>query len=103
MKDRELPLLVFMVMKRNDDVKERGVANGSIQILCTDKSECASPNPDLCSLKNVCAVAAKEERDVETVDLPGFFLKNDEDKDEEPIIMELTGSVALLLVEMDEK
>ena len=81
MKDKALPLLMFMVIKMND-IKSRGVANGSLQRLHTEKSECASPNLDVYSLKHVCAVASKEEIDVETVNLPGFFLQNESDKDE---------------------
>ena len=29
MKDQALPILMFMIMKRNGDIKTRGVANGS--------------------------------------------------------------------------
>ena len=50
----------------------------------------------------VCAVIAKEGRDVVTVDLPGFFLQREQDGEEE-ILLKLTGAVALLLVESDEE
>ena len=48
----------------------------------------------------MCGVISKEARDTATVDLQGFFLQTEEDKDEQIIIM-LTGAVALLLVESD--
>ena len=74
MKDKALPLLMVMFMKRSGEIKSRGVANGSFQLVCTDKEECLSTTPELCSLKCTCAVAAKEERDVDDIDLLGFFL-----------------------------
>ena len=64
-----------MIIKRNGEIKSMGVANGNLQILRTDKSECASTTPDFYSIKHVCAVAAKKERDVETIDLQGFPYK----------------------------
>lgn len=74
MKKNALPLLIFMVMKQNREIKSRSIANGSYQRTCTDKNEVSSPTPDFFSIKYTCAVAAKEKRDIGTVDLPGFFL-----------------------------
>ena len=101
MKDKALPILMFMVMKRNGLLKTRGVADGSVQRLYTDKDSVSSPTPDFYSFKYICAVIAKEGRDVATVDLPGFFLQT-EQEGEELILLKLTGEVALLLVECDE-
>ena len=39
MKDRALPLLMLMVLKRNGDLKTWGVVNGSRQHLCADKND----------------------------------------------------------------
>jgi hypothetical protein len=99
-KDRALPILMFMVLKRNGDLKTRGVANGSVQRLYTNKEDVSSPTPDYLAFKYLCAVSAMEERNVATIDLPGFFLQTEQD---ELIMLRLTGSVAMLLVELDEK
>ena len=88
---------MFMIMKRNRTIKTRGVANGKHQKLHSD-SYLSSPTPDLYAVKHACRLAAKEDRDTATVDLPGFFLQTEADGDKEPIIIALTGEVALLLV-----
>ena len=98
MKAKALPLLLFMVMKRSGDLKTRGVANGNKQRVYTDKDECSSPTPDFFAFKYLCALFAKEERDVATIDLPGFFLQT-KNEGEEPVILRITGAAALLLVE----
>ena len=98
MKDKALPILMFMVLKRSGEIKSRGVVNGSYERVHTDNVECASPTPDFYALKHVCATAAKEERDVASVDLPGFFLQTEAEESDETIV-KLTGAVALLLVE----
>ena len=72
MKDKALPILIFMIMKRNVDLKSRGVANGSLQRVYTSKDDCSSPTPDFYAFKYIIAVIAKEGRDAATVDLPGF-------------------------------
>ena len=97
-KDKALPILMFMILKRNGLLKTRGCANGSVQRLYTSKEEVSSPTPDFYSFKFVCAVIAREGRDLATVDLPGFFLQTDQDK---LILLKVTGAVALLLVESD--
>jgi hypothetical protein len=99
-KDKALPILMFMVLKRNGLLKTRGCANGSVQRLYTNKEDVSSPTPDFYAFKFVCAVIAREGRDVASVDLPGFFLQTDQD---ELILLKLTGAVALLLVESDPK
>ena len=40
-KDRALPILMFMIMKRNSDLKSRGVADGRVQGLYTNKNDCS--------------------------------------------------------------
>jgi len=46
MKDNALPVLMFMIMKRNGSIKTRGCANGSSHKLDTKKNEVSSPTPD---------------------------------------------------------
>ena len=60
-------------MKRNGLIKSRGVANGKVQKLYSN-NEFSFPTLDFYAVKYICAVAAKEEWDVATVDLPAFFL-----------------------------
>ena len=54
---------------------------------------CTSPTPDFHWLKYVAAVAAKEERDVATVDLPGYFLQTKADDLDETLIVKFAGSI----------
>jgi hypothetical protein len=98
--DKALPILMFMVLKRNGSLKTRGCANGSVQRLYTNKEDVLSPTPDFYAFKFICAVIAREGRDAASVDLPGFFLQTDQD---ELILLKVTGAVALLLVESDPK
>ena len=98
-KDKASPLLLPMAMKRNGDLKTRGAANGKIQKMHADKSDASSPAPDFNSLKCLYAVFAKEGRDTATADLPGFFLQT---KQEEEVLIKITGAAALLLVESDQ-
>ena len=100
MKDKALPILMFMVLKRNGLLKTRGVADGSVQRLFTNKDDVSSPTPDFYAFKYICAVIAREGRDAATVDLPGFFLQTEQEGDE-LILLKLTGEVALLLVECE--
>ena len=99
MKRKALPLLIFMVLKINGEIKPRGVVNGSFQRKHADKADCTSQNKDFHSLKHVASVVAKEERDVEMVDLPGHFLQTEADDSEEFLIVKFTVAVTLLLVE----
>ena len=85
MKDRALPLLMFMVMKMTGELKSRGCARGDVQKLCADKNETSSPTPDFYYLKHVCGMISKESRDVATVDLPSFFLQT-EQKNDDPCV-----------------
>ena len=97
-KDRALPILMFMVLKRHGKIKTRGVANGSVQRVYTNKDDCSPPTPDFYAFKYICAVIALEGRDAAMVDLPGFFLQTEQD---ELIMLRLTGAVALMLTEND--
>ena len=57
----------------------------------------SSPTLDFYAFKYICAVIAREGRDVATVDLPGFFLQTEQEGDELKLL-KLTGEVVLLLV-----
>ena len=101
MKDRALLLLMFMVMKHTGELKSHGCARGDVQKLYTDKNKVLSPTPEFYSLKYVYGVIAKEGRDVVMIDLPSFFLQTKQENDN--ILSKLTGTLALLLVECNEK
>ena len=62
--------------------------------MCSDESECSSLSPDLHDFKCICAVIAKDNRDSAIVYFPRFFL--------DLLLLNLTGAVALLLVELDD-
>jgi len=96
MKDKVLPLLMFMVIKRSGELKTRGVAAGNKQRLYTDKNDYSSPTPDFYAIKYLCALFAKEGRDIATADLPEFFLQT---KNEDLVLLKITSAAALLLVE----
>ena len=100
MKRRSLPFLMFI--KRHGDFKSRGTANGNFQRICTGKIDCTSLAPDFHTLKHATAAAAKEEREVATVDTSRIFLRTEASEDDEQIIIKLTGAAALLLVKCDE-
>ena len=84
-----------MVNKRSGELKTHRVANGRFKRVHADKSECSSPTPDLCYFKHVCGAIEKEKIDVTSVQT--------EEKDEDLLLLKLTGAVALLLVESDKK
>ena len=102
MKNRGLPSLILIAMKRSGDLKSRECSNGSYQKICTGKSECSSPTSDFCSLKYECGIITKEARDVVAVDILGFFLKTKRD-DEELLLLKMTSVVDLLLAESELK
>ena len=102
MKDRELSLLMLMVLKRNGDLNSRVVAHGRCQRKHAEKNECSSHVPDFCSLKHSYGVVSKEDRDIFAVDLPGFFLQKESNDEDEPMLLKITGDVYLLLFGSDE-
>ena len=95
-----LPILLFMVMKRNGTLKSRACADGRQQRLWTNKEEVSSPTPSIEALKYTMIVDAQENRDVAVVDLPAQFLQTEMD---EAIHLKLQGPLLLLLVEHDTK
>ena len=97
-KRNALPILMFMVEKRDGSIKTRGCADGRVQRLWTDSHDVSSPTPAIEALKYVLAICAMEKRDVASFDLPAQFLQTEMD---ELLFLKLTGAVALLLVESD--
>jgi hypothetical protein len=95
-----LPILLFMVMKRNGTLKSRACADGRQQRLWTNKEDVSSPTPCIEALKYTLIIDALEGRDVATVDLPAQFLQTDMDDE---IYLKVSGPLALLLVELDNK
>ena len=60
------------------------------------------PAPDFHAFKCICGLIVKKSRDVTSADLPGFFLHAEQEKNER-ILLKLTGTAALLLVEPDQE
>lgn len=79
MKPKALLVLMFVVAKRNREIKLRGVANRSFQQLYTNREDCSLPTLGFYAFKYICGIIAKESRDVVTVDLPGFFLHTEKE------------------------
>ena len=86
-KDEASPLLAFIVIKRNGDIKSREIADRSCQKPYADKADCTSLTLDFYLIKLVSAVAVIEERESGTVNFPGFFSQTGVNKDKELIII----------------
>ena len=74
MKKRSMPILIFIMAKRNGIIKSRGIAHSRYQHSYMSKEKYSSLTPDFYAFKFVCMVIAKEERDAVSADLPEFFL-----------------------------
>ena len=66
-----LPILLFMVMKRNGTLKSRACADGCQQQLWTNKEEVSSPTPSIEAIRYTMIVDAQENRDVAIVGYKG--------------------------------
>ena len=66
------------------------MVNGSYKRMNTGKNAVSSSTPDFYSLKDACAVASKERKDVASVDLPGLFLQTKADEEDDLIIIKMT-------------
>ena len=95
-----LNVLMFMTQKRDGKIKSRGCVDGRPQRLWTNKEDVSSPTPHIESVKYTCGIDAAEGRHVVIADLKGFFLQTETDK---PIILKISGKLALALVEFDPK
>ena len=95
-----LAYLMFLKKKRCGKIKGRGCADGRKQRIYTAKEEASSPTVSVEALMLTCAIDAKEERDVATVDIPGAFMQADMD---ELVHVRLEGTMAELLMKLDPK
>ena len=97
-KRNALPMLMFMIEKRNGILKTRGCADGRRQRLWTDEHDVSSPTPAAESIRCILAQCALEQRDVASFDLPAQFPQTDVN---EVLHLCVKGAVALSLVESD--
>ena len=100
--DKAFLMIIIMEMKCNSDIELRGCSNRRFRRLRTNKCECSSPVPDLCLSKYDYVIAEKEKIDKVAYDLPSFFLKNELNKNEEVLLLKLTGTVVLLPIESNQ-
>ena len=70
-----LEYLMFIMEKRNGDLKARGCADGRKQRIYTGKEDSSSKTVMLESALVTGTIDAKEKRDVAIVDIPGAFLQ----------------------------
>lgn len=89
----------FLKEKSSGVVKGRGCADGRKQRQFIDKDSASSPMISTKALFLITAVAAKEERKVASVDVPGAYLQT-ELKDEK-VIVKFEGKMAELLGTID--
>ena len=89
---------MFLKQKRDGTIKGIGCADGRKQRLWQDTSAILSPTVSTKTVFLTCIIDVKEGRGVATADLPGFFLQT---KQEEEVLIKLSGAAALLLVESD--
>ena len=68
-----LPILLYMVMKRNGKLKSRACADGRQQRFWTNKEFFSSHTPSIDALKYTMIVDAQENCDVAIVDLHNFY------------------------------
>ena len=69
-----LKYLMFLKKKRDGAIKGRGCADGRKQRDYIDKSETSSPTISTEAVFIIISIAAKEGRDVASVDIPGAFM-----------------------------
>jgi hypothetical protein len=95
-----LQYLMFLKKKRCGTIKGRGCADGRKQRQFITKEDASAPTVAIESVMMSCAIDAKEERDVATVDIPGAFMQADMD---EVVHVKLEGTMAELMVRLDPK
>ena len=91
--------LIFIKHKRDDRLKGRTCANGSIQRAWIPKEDTAAPTASLEAVFLTAVIDAKEGRDVATIDIPNAFIQTDMDNDH--TYMKVRGPIAELLCEVD--
>lgn len=94
-----LQYLMFLKQKRNGLIKGRGCADGRKQRAYVTKDETSSPTISTEAVLLIATIAAKERRDVATVDIPGAFMQTD--LDGEHIMIKFEGRMAELMAMVD--
>ena len=95
--------LLFLTEKRDGTVKGCMVYNGKPTCKWLSKEDSASPSVSLESLFLTSIIAAKEERDVMTCNIPNAFIQASMttiDHGGEKVIMKKTGILLELLLEL---
>ena len=99
---KALSALMFIVEKRNGDIKARKVAVGSKQRTFPgySKSEWASPTVSTDGVILTFTIEAYKEHDVAVIDVPNAFLNANKN---EKTLMLLKGKLAELMLQIDPK
>ena len=92
---------MFLKRRRDGRVKGRGCADGRKQRANTTREEVSSPAIPTESVFFILVIAAKEERDVITMDVPGAFLQTP--LNGECVHIRLEGRMTELLAHIDPK
>jgi hypothetical protein len=74
-KKKTMRSLIFLTEKRDGNIKARTCADGSKQRLWVEREETASPTAQVESILLTATIAAKENRDVMTADIPMHSFK----------------------------
>jgi hypothetical protein len=90
-KQRAMESLIFLVEKKDQRIKARTCANGSVQRTYIGKDEAASPTVSTEAILLTGVIEAKEDRDIMTADIPNAFVQTptEEPKDGDRIIMKI--------------
>jgi hypothetical protein len=99
-KSAALRYLMYLTKKRCGRIKARGCADGRKQRSYMTKEETSSPTVATESLMLSCAIDARENRDVATVDIPVAFMQADM---EGIVDMKLEGPMADMFAKLDPK
>lgn len=101
--DRQSALryLMFLKQKRDGTIKGRGCADGRKQRGTMEKSEASSPTISTEAVFLIITIAAKEHRDVATVDIPGAFMQTE--LSGEQVVIKIEGRMVELLAMIDPK
>lgn len=97
-----LRYLMFLKQKRDGSIKGRGCADGRKQRNHIPKHDASSPTIATKSVFLIARIAAKERRDMASMDVPGAFLHADL-HDDEMILIRFEGRLAELLAMIDPK
>ena len=101
--ERQRAMESHTVLKEKSDgtIKEKTVADETCQHAHIPKGAASSPTPHNDSLTMICAIAAQEERDVATTDIPNTFIQTKIDNKGEKTKVKLRGKLEEYLVRTD--